>query len=95
VLPYLSSRTIAIRREKITYANMVGDIVRLGAWSGKPVRQALPLQKYAQYDGVVVLVQGGTLERPGAIIGAARLPLHGGSPAERADAAEPSETAQP
>jgi hypothetical protein len=89
VMPYLSSRTIAMRREKLTYANLVGDIVKLGTWSGKPMRQTLALDKFAPYDGIVVLVQGGTLDRPGAIIGAARLPLRAGSPAERADAAAP------
>ena len=37
----------------------------------------MPLQDYAQYDGVVVLLQAGTPERPGAILGATRIPLRG------------------
>jgi hypothetical protein len=75
VLPFLASRTVSAYGEKITYANLVRDIVRLGSWSGTPVRQAIPLQDYAQYDGIVVLLQAGTPERPGAILGAARIPI--------------------
>jgi hypothetical protein len=75
VMPFLSSRTVAFHREKITYANLVRDIVRVGNWNGKPVRQTLPLQDFAPYDGMVVLLQAGTPERPGAILGAARIPM--------------------
>ena len=76
VVPFLTSRTVAFHREKITYANLARDIVRLGSWNGKPVRQTLALQDFAQYDGIVVLLQAGTTERPGAILGAARIPMH-------------------
>ena len=75
VLPFLASRTVSFHREKITYANLVGDIVRVGSWHGQPISQAIPLQDYAQYDGIVVLLQAGTPERPGAILGAARVPF--------------------
>ena len=75
VLPYERSRSVRAHGGKITYANLVRDIVPLGDWSGQPVRHVLPLQNFAHYDGVVVLLQSGTAERPGAIIGAARVPL--------------------
>jgi hypothetical protein len=76
MMPFLTSRTVAFHREKITYANLARDIVRVGSWNGKPVQQTLPLQDFAAYDGIVVLLQAGTSERPGAILGAARIPMH-------------------
>ena len=39
------------------------------------MKQTIPLQDYAQYDGVVVLLQAGTPEKPGAILGATRMPI--------------------
>jgi hypothetical protein len=77
LLPFMESREIPLRGgETIHYANLVRDIVPVGRWTGRPARHAIPLKDYAQYDGVVVLLQAGTRERPGAIIGAARIPLH-------------------
>ncbi|HEY8246053.1 MAG TPA: DUF1223 domain-containing protein [Hyphomicrobium sp.] len=76
VLPFVASREIPMRGgETLHYANLVRDIVPLGRWSGKPVKQSIPLSDYAQYDGVVVLLQAGTPEKPGPIIGAARMPI--------------------
>lgn len=77
VLPYEASHSVRAHGGRITYANLVRDIVPLGNWSGEPVRRALPLQNFAHYDGVVVLLQAGTPERPGAIIGATRIPITG------------------
>jgi hypothetical protein len=77
VLPYVASRAVPMRGgETLHYANLVRDIVPLGRWSGAPVKQRIALTDYADCDGVVVLVQAGTPERPGAIIGATRVPLH-------------------
>ena len=39
------------------------------------MKQTIPLSEYAQYDGVVVLLQAGTPEKPGPIIGATRMPI--------------------
>lgn len=75
VLPYERSRSVRAHGDRITYANLVRDIVPLGTWNGKPMRGSLPLQSFAKYDGVVVLLQTGTREQPGAIIGAVRIPL--------------------
>ena len=80
VLPYLASREVAVgrgenAREKLTYTNIGRDIVSIGRWSGAAAKTKIPLNDYAPYDGVVVLLQEGTPERPGAILGAARLAL--------------------
>ena len=50
---------------------------RSDAGTAKAVKQRLQLQNTAQYDGVVVLLQAGTAEKPGAILGATRVPLRG------------------
>lgn len=76
VLPYIASREIPMRGgETLHYANLVRDIVPIGRWTGLPVKQRMALKDYAAYDGIVVLVQAGTPERPGAIIGATRVPI--------------------
>jgi hypothetical protein len=77
VLPFMEQREIPLRGgETIHYANLVRDIVPDGRWTGSPAKHTIPLKDYAQYDGIVVLLQAGTAEKPGAIIGAARIPLH-------------------
>jgi len=76
VLPFVASREIPMRGgETLKYANLVRDIVPIGRWEGKAVKQSIPLKDYAQYDGIVVLLQAGTPEKPGAIIGATRIPI--------------------
>jgi hypothetical protein len=75
LLPYLASREVAVGRgenahSKITYTNIVRDIIPLGGWTGAPVTFKSQLPRNEAYDGVVVLVQEGTLESPGAILGA-------------------------
>jgi hypothetical protein len=74
VLPYFASREASMHGGRsIEYANLVGDLVPLGTWTGAPLERRLSVDGYAQYDGVVVLLQAGTRNRPGAILGAARL----------------------
>jgi hypothetical protein len=76
VLPFMTERKIPMRGgETLRYANLVRDIIPIGRWTGKPIKQTLALSDYAQYDGIVVLLQAGTPERPGAIIGATRIPI--------------------
>ncbi len=82
LLPYLASREVAVGRgenanSKLTYTNIVREIVPLGEWSGAPVAFKSKLAEGEHYDGVVVLVQEGTPERPGAIIGVTQLPFAG------------------
>jgi hypothetical protein len=76
VLPYVASRRVPMRGgETIHYANLVRDIIPVDTWIGKPLKARLSRQDFAEYDGIVVLVQAGTRERPGAILGAARVPM--------------------
>lgn len=76
VLPYMQDHTEPMRgRKSVHYANLVRDIIPVDTWEGKPLKARLSARDFAQYDGIVVLLQAGTSERPGAIIGAARVPL--------------------
>ena len=84
VLPYLASREVAIgrgenAREKLTYTNIVREIVPIGRWTGAAAKASIPLKDYRDYDGITVLLQEGTQERPGAILGATRISLHSGA----------------
>jgi hypothetical protein len=77
LLPYYASREVAIgrgenARRKVTYTNVVRDIRIVGDWTGAPVTQAVPAAELKDYDGVVVLLQQGSPQKPGAILGAAR-----------------------
>jgi hypothetical protein len=104
LMPYLASRTVPIGRgenahTKITYTNIVREIVPVGEWSGKPitVKAALPPAASGEsYDGAVVLVQEGTIDNPGAILGATRIEFGpAGNAARHADAGHGSERAVP
>jgi hypothetical protein len=80
LLPYYASREVAIgrgenARRKVTYTNVVRDIRIVGDWTGAPVTQAIPAAELKDYDGVVVLLQQGSPQKPGAILGAARAAL--------------------
>ena len=80
VVPYLAEREVRIgrgenARNTVTYTNIGTDIVPLAAWTGAPVDLKVPLERYKDSDGVVVLLQSGSPERPGAILGAARVAL--------------------
>jgi hypothetical protein len=50
---------------------------RLGEWSGAPMLTSVPLSEItgSGADGVVVIVQAGSVEEPGPIRGAAHLSL--------------------
>jgi hypothetical protein len=89
LLPYLASRDVAIgrgenAREKVTYTNIVRDIVPIAEWSGSAIMRTVPFDRYKDFDGVVVLLQAGSPENPGAILGATRVRLD-----ERAAAPSP------
>jgi len=80
LLPYYAAREVAIgrgenARRKVTYTNVVRDIRIVGDWTGAPVTQAVPAAELKDYDGVVVLLQQGSPQKPGAILGAARAAL--------------------
>ncbi len=59
---------------KITYANVVRAITAVGSWSGAAKRVAIPaaLLKGPDTDGWVMLLQAGTMQRPGTILAAAK-----------------------
>jgi hypothetical protein len=75
--------TVAIGRGEnkgrtITYHNVVRRWVKLGDWSGKVNSWSVPSQalKGEGIDEAAVLVQGGTADRPKAILGATFASLH-------------------
>jgi len=55
----------------VTYTNVVRAINKLGDWSGQTATFDMP-GTARDGEGFVVLMQNGTLERPGAIIAAAK-----------------------
>jgi hypothetical protein len=78
LLPFFASRDVAIgrgenAREKVSYTNVVRDIVLAGRWSGQPLTRTIAAKDYEGYDGIVVLLQAGSPDKPGAILGAARV----------------------
>ena len=80
LLPILSEREVSIGRgenanHKVTYTNIARDIRTLGDWTGKPVQEKIPLASLKGYDGAVVLVQAGTPDYPGTIVGATQIDL--------------------
>jgi len=76
--PLTRAVTVAIGRGEnhghtITYHNVVRRWLKLGDWAGKEQSFSVPLSdmKAADIDGAAVMVQEGTKERPGIILGAA------------------------
>ena len=79
-LPIVSVREVAVGRGEnannhLTYTNVVREIETIASWTGQPLDLDIPADRYSGYDGLVVVVQNGTAKTPGAILGAARLPL--------------------
>jgi hypothetical protein len=76
-LPFRARETVQIGRGEnsgrtITYANVVRDILDLGALNGGPfeTRLARAQAMTDRADGVAVMIQAGTLELPGAVLAA-------------------------
>jgi hypothetical protein len=65
------------RGHTITYHNVVHQWVKLGAWNGSAQTFSVPKSEIKRdgVDTVAILVQGGTIESPGAMLGAAVKPL--------------------
>ena len=62
----------------VTYHNVVRRWIKLGDWSGKANAWSVPVQKL-KGDGIdeaAVLVQGGTAEKPKAILGGTLAAIH-------------------
>ena len=80
LIPYLARREVAIGRgenakRRISYTNIARALDVVGTWTGSALTFDLPQQTNDDADGVVVLLQSGTLDEPGPIIGAAQLDL--------------------
>ena len=62
----------------ITYHNVVRHWVKLGDWSGPEATWSVPLSdiKTDGIDGAAVVVQEGSRDKPGIILGAAYAPLN-------------------
>lgn len=70
------SRTVRIGRgenagRSVTYTNVVRAISRIGEWTGARATFEIPVMA-GEDEGYVFLVQRGTVDRPGAILGAAK-----------------------
>ena len=78
VMPIYDHRSVAIGRgenasRKITYTNIVRDIIPAGRWTGTGQTYSIPRAKLKDADGVAVLVQLGSGAEPGPILGAAQI----------------------
>ena len=83
LLTVTSETSVAIGRgenrgQTVSYYNAVRTWRRLGEWNGAPMLVSVPLSEMtgSGADGVVVIVQAGSVEVPGPIRGAAHLSLH-------------------
>jgi hypothetical protein len=77
-----SSIPIAIGRgenrgREVTYHNVVRNWLKVGDWSGAPATWTVPVENVVRdgVDAAVVLVQNGSHDRPGAMLGAAMTSL--------------------
>jgi hypothetical protein len=75
--------TVAIGRgenrgKTITYHNVARRWVKLGTWAGKAAAWNVPMQELEGdgIDAAAVMVQTGTLDKPGTILGATIATLH-------------------
>ncbi|WP_291867884.1 DUF1223 domain-containing protein [Bradyrhizobium sp.] len=66
------------RGQKVTYHNVVRDLLKVGDWNGSSGSWTLPLADISRegIDAAVVFVQGGNRDKPGAMLGAAYTSLH-------------------
>jgi hypothetical protein len=80
--PLAKAVSVEIRRGEnngrtITYHNVVRGWVKLGDWTGTKANWTVPLSQIqaSDIDAAAVMVQEGTHDKPGSILGAAYLPL--------------------
>lgn len=61
------------RGQKVTYHNVVRNLLKVGDWNGSAGSWTVPLENISRegIDAAVVFVQGGNREKPGAMMGAA------------------------
>jgi len=80
--PLARAMTVAIGRGEnhghtITYHNVVRGWIKLGDWNGSDANWTIPVSdiRADDIDAAVVMVQEGTHEKPGIILGAAYMPF--------------------
>jgi hypothetical protein len=66
------------RGRTITYTNVVRRWIKLGAWTGKSESFSVPVDtiKSSGGDSVAVILQGGSADKPGKVLGASIAALH-------------------
>jgi len=66
------------RGRTLTYTNVVRRWVKLGSWNGKSESFTIPIDaiKFDGVDAVAIILQSGSFEKPGAIMGASLAPLN-------------------
>ena len=66
------------RGQKVTYYNVVRNLLKIGDWNGSAGSWTVPLENISHegIDAAVVFVQSGSREKPGAMLGAAYRSLH-------------------
>ena len=66
------------RGRKITYHNVVRNLLKVGDWNGSPANWTVPLENISRegVDAAAVYVQDGNRDRPGPMLGAAYTTLH-------------------
>jgi hypothetical protein len=81
--PISKSITVKIGRGEnhgrtVTYHNVVRHWLKLGDWAGKVSSWNVPVAEFKgdDIDSAVVMVQGGTHDKPGVILGTALATLH-------------------
>ncbi|MEJ1937676.1 DUF1223 domain-containing protein, partial [Nostoc sp. NIES-2111] len=81
LLPLRKRSEVAIGRGEnggrtATYVNVVRDIVQLGVWKGAAQTFEIPASaaRIRDADAFVAILQEGTREKPGAILGAVKGP---------------------
>jgi hypothetical protein len=79
----LKTATVAIGRgenrgKTITYHNVARHWLKVGTWTGKGETWNVPIQDFGDegIDEAAVMVQGGTVEKPSAVYGAALATIH-------------------
>jgi hypothetical protein len=66
------------RGREITYHNVVRNLLKVGDWNGSPDSWSVPLENITRdgVDAAAVIVQDGSRDKPGPMLGAAYTMLH-------------------
>jgi hypothetical protein len=66
------------RGREVVYHNVVRNLLKVGDWNGNPGSWTVPLDSVMRdgIDAAAVLVQDGSRDKPGPMLGAAYTPLH-------------------